>query len=305
MSHNLTIGFYDKDPFNFIAKDFVKEMNNKYGYWCPGYEDRIYTKSTHAHETRYALRVYPDDFETKDRDLFLQNKSIRFYCEDPKTDKDYQFNGFWAAENFFAETSQLLDYNITNVYQFQNGMINGSYFSYAFIDFESIYQEFIENLWDVASEFIEEQQLEKLIEKIEYDLDEFQKFIKTLKFLKPNIDIFSFDEDIRDCNIIDAVIMPTIKEEFNNFVSGNKYTYLSDYFRNNLSSSDCLYFVFDTGHFKQNQKDGLFKRLISQNNELKVVHQNYKNNDQKDIATYSYSANKMPYPLKKDLSLNF
>ena len=141
MKHKFRIGLYEEDPFELVSKNFQEEMKRKYEYWCPGMDDRIYTKMSHRGETRYALRVYPDELECPERDDFLKDNSLCFYCDSPgwgeKSNTRFNFSGFWEAQNYFAETTQLLDYDIHNVYEFDDGKLNGLYFSYAVIDFWS------------------------------------------------------------------------------------------------------------------------------------------------------------------------
>lgn len=308
MSHNLTIGFYDKDPFNFVAKDFRKEMNNKYGYWGFGYDDRIYTKSTHAGETRYALRVYPDAEQTEQRDALLKNKNIKFYCDEPKTHKEYKFSGFWAAENYFAETTQLLDYDISNVYQFDKGVISGIYFSYATISLEHIYDDILDNIWDQCENLMNNKTLCERIDDAQSSHQSFKKFVRSIQLLKPDFDIFSYrNATLRDCQTIDAVVLPYLKTKIYDFIQNYNYKNMSLWkaFRKFFLHKDEFYFVFETGNFVKNTKEGIFNRLVADDCNLKVVSQNFKNGIKQDTSSYSYLANNMPYPLKKDLSLNF
>ena len=302
MEHKFKIGLYDKDPFELVSKNFQEEMQQIHRYWCPGLDDRIYTKTSHAGKTRYALRVYPDKVDNPERDIFLKDmndNNVCFYCDYPKTwrRKKLKFSGFWEAENYFADTTQLLDYNIHNVYEFNDGKLNGLYFSFAVIDFGQIYERFCEHLWDAAEDVFEEKKLHEYYDKFDKDSKVYKEFVNILQFLKPNLDIYK--SDIGDCELIDEVAFRLFKSKVSFFASKQNY--------NNLSldeiifeKSEPIYFVFETGFFLNNAKSGAFNRFTIEDNSQKIVTKQYKNDVLKEELSEEYKINKHPHVYQSD-----
>ena len=301
MKHEFKIGLYEEDPFELISKNFQEEMKRKYEYWCPGMDDRIYTEMSHRGETRYALRVYPDELESPERDDFLKDNSLCFYCDTPgwgkKSNTRFNFSGFWEAQNYFAETTQLLDYDIHNVYEFDDGKLNGLYFSFAEIRFDQIYERFCEDLWDSAEKVFEEKKLNKYFDKFHEDKKVFKEFINALHFLNPNLNIYQ--SWMSDCELIDEVGYPLFKSKVEFYASQKNY--------NNLSldeilydQSPPLYFVFETGFFINNAKNGVFERFSTVDNSQKIVSKQYKNDVLEKELAENYKINKYPHIYQHD-----
>ena len=301
MKHEFKIGLYEEDPFELISKNFQEEMKRKYEYWCPGMDDRIYTEMSHRGETRYALRVYPDELESQERDDFLKDNKLCFYCDTPRRGKKsntrFNFSGFWEAQNYFAETTQLLDYDIHNVYEFDDGKLNGLYFSFAEIRFDQIYERFCEDLWDSAEKVFEEKKLNKYFDKFHEDKKVFKEFINALHFLNPNLNIYQ--SWMSDCELIDEVGYPLFKSKVEFYASQKNY--------NNLSldeilydQSPPLYFVFETGFFINNAKNGVFERFSTVDNSQKIVSKQYKNDVLEKELAENYKINKYPHIYQHD-----
>ena len=301
MKHEFKIGLYEEDPFELISKNFQEEMKRKYEYWCPGMDDRIYTEMSHRGETRYALRVYPDELESPERDDFLKDNSLCFYCDTPgwgeKSNTRFNFSGFWEAQNYFAETTQLLDYDIHNVYEFDDGKLNGLYFSFAEIRFDQIYERFCEDLWDSAEKVFEEKKLNKYFDKFHEDKKVFKEFINALHFLNPNLNIYQ--SWMSDCELIDEVGYPLFKSKVEFYASKKNH--------NNLSldeilydQSPPLYFVFETGFFINNAKNGVFERFSTVDNSQKIVSKQYKNDVLEKELAENYKINKYPHIYQHD-----
>ena len=256
MKDKFKIGLYEEDPFELVSKNFQEEMEQIHDYWCPGLDDRIYTKTSHAGETRYALRVYPDQIETLERDELLKDRKTCFYCDTPgwriKSNTRFNFSGFWEAQNYFAETTQLLDYDIHNVYEFDDGKLNGTYLSYAVIDFEQIYERFCDDLWDSAEKVFGETKHNKYSDKFDdwwKDKKVFKEFINILHFLNPSLNIYQ--NSMSDCELIDEVSYPLLKSKVEFYASKKNHNNFSldEIF---YDKSQLLYFVFETGFFINN-----------------------------------------------------
>lgn len=304
MKHKFKIGLYEEDPFELVSKNFQKEMSQIHGNWWTGMDDRIYTKTSHAGETRYALRVYPDEFDNPERDIFLKDmndNNICFFCDSPgggfgpKT--RFNFSGFWEAQNYFAETTQLLDYDIHNVYEFDDGKLNGLYFSFAEIRFDQIYERFCEDLWDSAEKVFDEKKLNKYFEKFHEDKKVFKEFFNTLHFLNPSLNIYQ--SLMSDCELIDEIGYPLFKSKVEFYASQKNY--------NNLSldeilydQSPPLYFVFETGFFINNAKNGVFERFSTADNSQKIVSKQYKDDVLEKELAENYKINKYPHIYQHD-----
>lgn len=298
MEHKFKIGLYDKDPFELVSKNFQEGMEQIHGSWCPGHDDRIYTKASHSRLTRRAMRVYPDKLDSTERDKFLDDNYLYFYCDSPKSwSASFKYSGFWEAENYFAETTELLDYNIHNVYEFSNGKLNGLYFSFAVIDFDQIYERFCEDLWDAAEDVFEKKKLDKYFDKFDKDGKVYKEFVNTLQFLKPNLDLYK--NDFGDCKLIDKVAFQLLKSKISFFVSKQNY--------NNLSldeiiykKSEPIYFLFETGFFLNNTKSGAFDRFTIEDNSQKIVTKQYENDVLKKELAEEYKINKYPHVYQSD-----
>jgi hypothetical protein len=277
MKHKFKIGLYDEDPFELVSKNFQEEMEQIHDHWCPGLDDRIYTKTSHAGETRHALRVYPDEPDNIERDEFLDENNLYFYCDSPKNRKaKFEFSGFWEAENYFAETTQLLDYNIHNIYEFDDGKLNGTYLSYAVIDFEQLYERFCDDLWDSARKVFGEAKLNKYSDKFDdwwKDKKVFKEFINILHFLNPSLNIYQ--NSMSDCELIDEVSYPLLKSKVEFYASKKNHNNFSldEIF---YDKSQPLYFVFETGFFINNAKNGVFERFLIEDNSQKIARKQYK-----------------------------
>jgi len=301
MKHEFKIGLYEEDPFELVSKNFQEEMKRKYEYWCPGFDDRIYTEMSHRGETRNALRVYPDELESQERDDFLKDNKLCFYCDTPRRGKKsntrFNFSGFWEAQNYFAETTQLLDYDIHNVYEFDDGKLNGLYFSFAEIRFDQIYERFCEDLWYSAEKVFEEKKLNKYFDKFHEDKKVFKEFINALHFLNPNLNIYQ--SWMSDCELIDEVGYPLFKSKVEFYASKKNH--------NNLSldkilydQSPSLYFVFETGFFINNAKNGVFERFSKVDNSQKIVSKQYKDDVLEKELAENYKINKYPHIYQHD-----
>ena len=303
MKHKFKIGLYEEDPFELVSKNFQKEMSQIHGIWITGTDDRIYTKTSHAGETRYALRVYPDKFDNPKRDIFLKDmndNNICFFCDSPGWGSGktrFNFSGFWEAQNYFADTTQLLDYDIHNVYEFDDGKLNGLYFSFAEIRFDQIYERFCEDLWASAEKVFEEKKLNKYFDKFHEDKKVFKEFFNTLHFLNPSLNIYQ--SLMSDCELIDEIGYPLFKSKVEFYASQKNY--------NNLSldeilydQSPPLYFVFETGFFINNAKNGVFERFSTVDNSQKIVSKQYKNDVLKQEFASEYKINKYPHVYVSD-----
>ena len=274
MKHKFKIGLYDEDPFELVSKNFQEEMEQIHDHWCPGLDDRIYTKTSHAGETRHALRVYPYEPDNIERDEFLDENNLYFYCDSPKNRKArFEFSGFWEARNYFAETDELLNYDIHNIYEFNDGKLNGLYFSYAVIDFGQIYERFWEVLFDAADDVFNKKQYDEYFDKIDKDPKVFKDFVNTLQFLNPNLDIYK--NEYSDCELIDEIAYPILKSKVEFYISKRNH--------NNFSLEDILYekskplyFVFETGFFLNNAKSSIFQRFLIEDNSQKILRKKYK-----------------------------
>ncbi len=300
MKHKFKIGLYEEDPFELVSKNFQEEMKRKYEYWCPGLDDRIYTKMSHPGETRYALRVYPDELESSQRDDFLKDNNLCFYCDTPgwggKSNTEFNFSGFWEAQNFFAETTQLLDYDIHNVYEFDDGKLNGLYFSYAVIDFCQIYERFWEALFEAADDVIGKKKSDEYFEKIDHDNEILKEFINTLQFLNPSLDIYK--NAWSDCELIDEIAYPLLKSKVSFVTSNKNYNNLS--LDEIIEKSAPIYFVFETGFFINNAKNRVFERFVMEDNSKKILSKRYKDDVLKQEFASEYKINKYPHVYVSD-----
>ena len=296
MEHKFKIGLYDTDPFELVTENFREEMEQIHGGWWPE-DDEIYTRASHEGETRFALRQYPDDLDNQEeRDTFLKDmnhKNDYFY----DTIDDLKFSGFYLADNYFGSSQQALDYNIRNVYELNNGRLNGLYFSFAVIDFDQIYERFCEDLWDAAEDVFEKKKLDKYFDKFDKDSKVYKEFVNTLQFLKPNLDLYK--NDFGDCKLIDKVAFQLLKSKISFFVSKQNY--------NNLSldeiiykKSEPIYFLFETGFFLNNTKSGAFDRFTIEDNSQKIVTKQYENDVLKKELAEEYKINKYPHVYQSD-----
>ena len=300
MKHEFKIGLYEEDPFELISKNFQEEMKRKYEYWCPGMDDRIYTEMSHRGETRYALRVYPDELESPERDDFLKDNKLCFYCDTPRRGKKsntrFNFSGFWEAQNYFAETTQLLDYDIHNVYEFDDGKLNGLYFSYAVIDFCQIYERFLDTLFEAADDVFGKKKSDEYFEKIDHDNEILKEFINTLQFLNPSLDIYK--NALSDCELIDEIAYPLLKSKVSFVTSNKNYNNLS--LDEIIEKSAPIYFVFETGFFINNAKNRVFERFIMEDNSKKILSKRYKDDVLKQEFASEYKINKYPHVYVSD-----
>ncbi len=300
MKHEFKIGLYEEDPFELVSKNFQEEMKRKYEYWCPGMDDRIYTEMSHRGETRYALRVYPDELESPERDDFLKDNSLCFYCDTPgwgkKSNTRFNFSGFWEAQNYFAETTQLLDYDIHNVYEFDDGKLNGLYFSYAVIDFYQIYERFLDALFEAADDVFDKKKSDEYFEKIDHDNEILKEFINTLQFLNPSLDIYK--NALSDCELIDEIAYPLLKSKVSFVTSNKNYNNLS--LDEIIEKSAPIYFVFETGFFINNAKNRVFERFIMEDNSKKILSKRYKDDVLKQEFASEYKINKYPHVYVSD-----
>ena len=300
MKHEFKIGLYEEDPFELVSKNFQEEMKRKYEYWCPGMDDRIYTEMSHRGETRYALRVYPDELESPERDDFLKDNSLCFYCDTPgwgeKSNTRFNFSGFWEAQNYFAETTQLLDYDIHNVYEFDDGKLNGLYFSYAVIDFCQIYERFLDALFEAADDVFDKKKSDEYFEKIDHDNEILKEFINTLQFLNPSLDIYK--NALSDCELIDEIAYPLLKSKVSFVTSNKNYNNLS--LDEIIEKSAPIYFVFETGFFINNAKNRVFERFIMEDNSKKILSKRYKDDVLKQEFASEYKINKYPHVYVSD-----
>ena len=300
MKHKFKIGLYEEDPFELVSKNFQEEMKRKYEYWCPGLDDRIYTKMSHPGETRYALRVYPDELESSQRDDFLKDNNLCFYCDTPgwgeKSNTEFNFSGFWEAQNFFAETTQLLDYDIHNVYEFDDGKLNGLYFSYAEIDFCQIYERFWEALFEAADDVFDKKKCDEYFDKVDHDNEILKEFINTLQFLNPSLDIYK--NTLSDCELIDEIAYPLLKSKVSFVTSNKNYNNLS--LHEIIEKSAPIYFVFETGFFINNAKNRVFERFIIEDNSKKILSKRYKDDVLKQEFASEYKINKYPHVYVSD-----
>ena len=300
MKHEFKIGLYEEDPFELVSKNFQEEMKRKYEYWCPGMDDRIYTEMSHRGETRYALRVYPDELESPERDDFLKDNSLCFYCDTPgwgeKSNTRFNFSGFWGAQNYFAETTQLLDYDIHNVYEFDDGKLNGLYFSYAVIDFCQIYERFLDALFEAADDVFDKKKSDEYFEKIDHDNEILKEFINTLQFLNPSLDIYK--NALSDCELIDEIAYPLLKSKVSFVTSNKNYNNLS--LDEIIEKSAPIYFVFETGFFINNAKNRVFERFIMEDNSKKILSKRYKDDVLKQEFASEYKINKYPHVYVSD-----
>lgn len=300
MKHEFKIGLYEEDPFELVSKNFQEEMKRKYEYWCPGMDDRIYTEMSHRGETRYALRVYPDELESPERDDFLKDNSLCFYCDSPgwgeKSNTRFNFSGFWEAQNYFAETTQLLDYDIHNVYEFDDGKLNGLYFSYAVIDFCQIYERFLDTLFEAADDVFGKKNSDEYFEKFDHDNEILKEFINTLQFLNPSLDIYK--NALSDCELIDEIAYPLLKSKVSFVTSNKNYNNLS--LDEIIEKSAPIYFVFETGFFINNAKNRVFERFIMEDNSKKILSKRYKDDVLKQEFASEYKINKYPHVYVSD-----
>ena len=300
MKHEFKIGLYEEDPFELISKNFQEEMKRKYEYWCPGMDDRIYTEMSHRGETRNALRVYPDELESQERDDFLKDNKLCFYCDTPRRGKKsntrFNFSGFWEAQNYFAETTQLLDYDIHNVYEFDDGKLNGLYFSYAVIDFCQIYERFLDALFEAADDVFDKKKSDEYFEKIDHDNEILKEFINTLQFLNPSLDIYK--NALSDCELIDEIAYPLLKSKVSFVTSNKNYNNLS--LDEIIEKSAPIYFVFETGFFINNAKNRVFERFIMEDNSKKILSKRYKDDVLKQEFASEYKINKYPHVYVSD-----
>ena len=300
MKHEFKIGLYEEDPFELVSKNFQEEMKRKYEYWCPGMDDRIYTEMSHRGETRNALRVYPDELESPERDDFLKDNSLCFYCDTPgwgeKSNTRFNFSGFWEAQNYFAETTQLLDYDIHNVYEFDDGKLNGLYFSYAVIDFCQIYERFLDALFEAADDVFDKKKSDEYFEKIDHDNEILKEFINTLQFLNPSLDIYK--NALSDCELIDEIAYPLLKSKVSFVTSNKNYNNLS--LDEIIEKSAPIYFVFETGFFINNAKNRVFERFIMEDNSRKILSKRYKDDVLKQEFASEYKINKYPHVYVSD-----
>ena len=300
MKHEFKIGLYEEDPFELVSKNFQEEMKRKYEYWCPGMDDRIYTEMSHRGETRNALRVYPDELESQERDDFLKDNKLCFYCDTPRRGKKsntrFNFSGFWEAQNYFAETTQLLDYDIHNVYEFDDGKLNGLYFSYAVIDFYQIYERFLDALFEAADDVFDKKKSDEYFEKIDHDNEILKEFINTLQFLNPSLDIYK--NALSDCELIDEIAYPLLKSKVSFVTSNKNYNNLS--LDEIIEKSAPIYFVFETGFFINNAKNRVFERFIMEDNSKKILSKRYKDDVLKQEFASEYKINKYPHVYVSD-----
>ena len=297
MKDKFKIGLYEEDPFELVSKNFQEEMNKIHGCWSFGMDDRIYTKTSHSGETRYAFRVYPDQIETLERDELLKDRKTCFYCDTPwwgtKNEiQDFIFSGFWEAQNYFAETTQLLDYDIHNVYEFDDGKLNGTYLSYAVIDFAEIYERFCDDLWDSAEKVFGETKRNKYSDKFDdwwKDKKVFKEFINILHFLNPSLNIYQ--NSMSDCKLIDEVSYPLLKSKVEFYASKKNHNNFSldEIF---YDKSQPLYFVFETGFFINNAKNGVFERFLIEDNSQKIARKQYKDDVIEEESLSDYKINK-------------
>ena len=209
-----------------------------------------------------------------------------------KSNTRFNFSGFWEAQNYFAETTQLLDYDIHNVYEFDDGKLNGTYLSYAVIDFEQIYERFYSDLWDSAGKVFGETKLNKYFDKFDdfsKDKKVFKEFINILHFLNPSLNIYQ--NSMSDCELIDEVSYPLLKSKVEFYASKKNHNNFSldEIF---YDKSQPLYFVFETGFFINNAKNGVFERFLIENNSQKIARTQYKDNVIEKESLSDYKINK-------------
>ena len=292
MKHKFKIGLYEKDPFMLVSENFQNRMKKIHGSWWTGVDDRIHTRISHPGETRYALRVYPDEPNSCERDDFLKDK-LSFFCVSPKdrTTK-FKFSGFWEANNFYAETTELLDYDIHNVYKFDVGELNGLYFSYAVIDLEQVYEIFWENLFVAAEDVLDKKMYKEYFDNVGDDSKLLRELINTLHFLNPSLDFYK--NEVSDCALIDEIAYPLFKSKVSFVTSNKNYENLS-LDEMIYEKSNRLYFVFETGFFINNAKNGVFKRFIIEDNSQKIIRKQYKDDVLKEESSFDFKINNNPH----------